>query len=117
MKKPSEILIGARELLASPLNWTKGYYAKTQLRDQCEAEDSRAYCFCMVGALARAAGKTTELGHEDSYQRATTPELEYLVKATGETHIPGYNDDSERTHAEVIAAFDKAIQLAQADGQ
>lgn len=113
MKKPSEILIGARELLASPAQWVKGYYAFNKSRDMREVGDDDATCFCMIGALAKSAGSFTGVG---GYEQSDHPEIDYLAKVVGE-HVPNYNDHPERTHDEVIAAFDKAIQLAQADGQ
>lgn len=115
--KPSEILIAARELLSDEKNWVKGYYAFNEFRDQREVQDNDASCFCMVGALAKASGAKTGMGpDDDSYENVSTPEVDYLVMATGNSHIPNFNDASQRTHAEVIAAFDQAIKLAQAEG-
>lgn len=110
--KPSEILISARGLLANVDSWGKGYYAFNKSQDMREVGDSDATCFCMIGALAKAAGSFTGVG---GYEQSEHPEIEYLAKVVGE-HVPNYNDHPDRTHAEVIAAFDKAIELAQKDG-
>lgn len=60
---------------------------------------------CMLTAIG--------LGMEDYGAYAEAKEA--LVKSTGTVYLAAWNDASDRTLAEVLAAFDKAIELAKAD--
>lgn len=109
--KASEILTQARELLSDEKRWNQGYYALNESKAHREAEDVDAVCFCSLGALAKVAGRTT-----GNYVNSG-PDVDYLVKAVKGRHASDvviFNDSHD--HAEVIEAFDKAIELAQKDG-
>lgn len=109
-----EILRGVRELLADEKRWHhgSGAFAATDDGKPCDTLSSRAACFCIAGAAFRVLGiGTTQPAHEawavvDAIHRAAD-----INKTAG---IGKWNDAPERTHAEVIAAIDKAIELEQA---
>jgi hypothetical protein len=89
-----EVLIAARKLIERPENWVKephGYM------------DSRA-CVCAEEAIWRA---NSGAKHEGAVNA-----LKDLVGDRGPMTIINWNDAPERTHAEVLAAFDKAIEAA-----
>jgi hypothetical protein len=65
--------------------------------------------FCTVGGVSRQSRRPM-LGMYEA--------LEYLARAIGVVpidHIGKWNDAPERTQADVLAAYDKAIELAVAD--
>ena len=100
MKRDSEVtttLMKARDDIA--VNWTKGRF-----------EDGDSKCAGM--ALEVAAGYRD---NEFFDRRLCDEAMEYFLQAIGgrawEDIMP-WNDAPERTHAEVLEAFDKAIQLS-----
>lgn len=101
MKTTKEILIAARALIATPDRWTK----HTSARDANDApviiSDNNAICFCAGGAIEKAAP-----GSFDKLAK-------FIMMANGLRWIlTAWNDAPERTHAEVLAAFSRAIELA-----
>lgn len=110
MSKVVEILKAARASITDPANWTQGEYAKNadgDSLDEREWEAQAPACFCSVGAVAKA-GAMSVCDAENSAA------VVYLGKAIGSKlpcAIVEYND--EHTHEEVLAAFDKAIALAE----
>ncbi len=105
--KNSEILSQARALIEKPENWCQGSYAR--LADGREAfyENRNACSFCSVGAVRRVQ-KDNELPAGIFYD---TYGVKYLLADAMEGHILRFNDS--RTHAEVLQAFDKAIEQAK----
>lgn len=79
----SSVLVAAREMLANPENWIRG---------RSRSADGK---HCMVDALWKASGASEAM--------AT------LAEAIGGGSISAWNDAEGRTHAEVMAAFDRAI--------
>jgi hypothetical protein len=101
MGKPQtavEVLIAARELISVPERWTRGVYSLID-------ENDEAVCWCGAGAVYAAADRA---GCNPEHARCL------LNDAVGTGYII-WNDDPNRTHAEVLAAFDKAIELARAE--
>lgn len=95
---PKQILTQARELISDPKRWTKGYFAKTALGAPCGSLSDRAICWCISGAI----NKVSEFkNHQVAYDR-----LRLVVGPL----ITQFNDDPKTTHADVIAAFDRAIE-------
>lgn len=97
MRPELPVLIKARAKIADEANWGKGTRINDRPRHTCcaaeaiEAVVKRSNVrMAAYDALRRAIG----LGHG-----VTLPILEW-------------NDAPERTHAEVLAAFDKAIEAA-----
>lgn len=91
--KASEILIKARELIEQPDRWAKG---------------------SMVGKCMCSGSAVDEAGRR--FWRARNNAMSILRRSIGVvslTDLIAWNDAPERTHPEVLAAFDSAITLAQ----
>ncbi len=84
------VLAAARDLIADPENWTN------------DPQELGAR-HCMASACGHEAMR---VGYPDSFQLA----CHRLAKAIGTLNLPHWNDT--HTHAEVLAAFDRAIEAA-----
>lgn len=88
----ADVLRRAKALIDTPEKWTQGNF--------CGDHDS----FCAWGAIFRAAASVNAQSPEPYNQ---------MCKVVGQ-HLPNWNDATERTHAEVMAAFDRAIAESDA---
>lgn len=96
-----QILVAARAKLQAPEAWTKGADAKTADGRVTAPLEPGAERFCAYGAMIVVSG-----GGE--YRAA-----QHFRVANGITGlVSDWNDQSDRTHEQVLAAFDKAIQTA-----
>jgi hypothetical protein len=107
-------LRAARALIEDPKRWTRHVYARDEYGG-IEAIRS-GVCFCLLGATARAVNPNI-----DCRLIKVLDEVDFLAQAIGkpddadpEDLVVAFNDKPGRTHAEVLAAFDKAIELAEA---
>lgn len=96
MKPELPILIKARAKIADPANWGKGF------RTVCGGH--RTLETCCASEAIDAVAATSKI--RSAAFRALA------AAAQCDTTIPLWNDAPERTHAEVLAAFDKAIASA-----
>lgn len=95
----------ARALIEPEGAWVQGSYAYTaSKRALITGSQEGAVCWCAVGAIDKSCQ-----GEPRLWRKAA----DFLGDAVG-CAIPKWNDAPERTHAEVLAAFDKAIELAEA---
>jgi hypothetical protein len=100
-----ELLNSSQALIADFDHWTKGAYARTANDDDViGGEDPRACKWCTLGAMYHITG--------GDYTNTMDIAIDLLAEAAGvgNTHIADYND--EHTHAEVMAMFEKAKELA-----
>lgn len=95
---PREILIAARAKIEAPERWTKEAYALDANGDHVACDYEGAVRWCAVGAIGYVGQELI-----DTAFREFLPEGWILEN---------WNDAPERTHAEVLAAFDRAIELA-----
>jgi hypothetical protein len=99
-----DILRQARQLLAKPNGWTKGWAAQAEDGTVVGVRDKSASKFCASGAVIRAA---YELGVDGSQEERAA-----MVGYSSETPFPflltAFND-SQQTIQPVIEAFDRAI--------
>lgn len=100
------ILRDARKLIEKPERWTQYHYAVNRVGRTVLTSAPEAYARCAAGALIAAApshpnlrGEAADLLEEACHQSITT-----------------FNDAHGRTHLEVLAAFDRAIALAEKEG-
>lgn len=105
---PKEILIAARAKIEAPERWTQGKFAQTPMADEVPPDSPLASCWCVLGAIAA-------ITHDDPHD--IRDEVYWPIhKAIGlpadSLAIPAWNDAPTRTHAEVLAAFDRAIAAA-----
>jgi hypothetical protein len=99
---PSEILRKAKALIDTPEKWTKGSNARSMGGFKVSAYDESACKFCSIGALSKA--NNGDKRYSDIY---------YYLDAAMVTRVSAFNDT--HTHAEVMAKWDEAIALAEAD--
>jgi hypothetical protein len=92
-----EILTAARAKIADEKNWCQGGYAKDEGGNSTSSYSTSACKWCSIGALKSVSGESYA-----GYNNA----LDCLVGII-QSPIPNYNDT--HTHAEVLAAWDKAI--------
>jgi len=97
-----ELLISARELIADPRAWIQDAYSYFSHHKQIE-------CYCGMGAVKRAL---VVAGYWDD--NAARLEREWLAQvalnAVAGGCFIGWQDGAGRTHGEVLAAFDRAIE-------
>ena len=105
--KPSEILLAAKEKINTPEKWTQGELAKNARGEKVPRYSETAVCWCSLGAICAVA--ESETAKVES--RAESSLRQVVIQ-----RIDIWNDDPERTHEEVMNAFDKAIALAQKEG-
>jgi hypothetical protein len=98
--KVIETLKAARELISVPERWTQHDYARDRDGYYVAANDKAAVCWCSLGALLKAS----EGGGKYS---AAKNALSTAIKGS----VVEFNDTHK--HPEILAAFDKAIELAE----
>jgi len=103
MKTLVDVLVEARSLIECPRWWTRDDLARDCNGVRVNPSGPRAYCWCALGAIVRAAGPGL------SQRRAAA----LLFRRVIDGDIVTFNDASN--HAEVLAKFDEAIALAKAE--
>jgi hypothetical protein len=93
----------ARKLISQPERWTRAHFARDARGRGLTPNNADAVCFCAVGAIQRASGS---LAYD-------TPEIRALGYRLGSA-IPHWNDHPRRTHAQVLARFDRTIARLEA---
>ena len=95
-------LEATKAIIADPGKWTREAMARDRRGDEVKPEDPEARCFCMVGALRRAAKTNTdfELG------------IRALRVACKGQSIFTFNDS--HGHRAVLKALNRAINAARA---
>jgi hypothetical protein len=106
MNNHVEALQIARELLVK--GWTKGAYARAADNTPVSFANKDAFGWCMVGACYKANGLL-------NIRFLECNGLQYLWKAVklgNEPELTHWNDAPGRTLDDVLAVYDKAIELA-----
>lgn len=109
MATVKEILTGARELIATPESWTKGVFARDASGAKVASSNLQAVCWCLKGALSVAA---TACCMGDEFEPLMDAEV-LLEKLLGGRPVALWQDETQRTHEEVIALLDRAIETAK----
>lgn len=110
--KTLELLTKARELISTPERWYQGGFG-------CDAEgrtvsagavaEGAACKWCSYGAIITAGQNTGSL--------EALSALEAVIRdGNNDVAVGPWNDAPERTHAEVLAAFDRAIAACDLNG-
>jgi hypothetical protein len=95
------ILRLARAKIDTPEKWTQGAPARDMLGSPVDFDTPDATAWCALAAIETNAA---------DYRQAR----EILLRAARAESIINWNDSPSRTHAEVLAAFSRAIELAEA---
>lgn len=103
-----EILTKARELISDESRWTRGSYAVTDEGRFTQPWEDDACRFCALGAIKKAGG----------FRDDSNPAAKFLgevlrAQFVDNGRVDDFND--ARSHAEVIALFDRAIAAARED--
>ena len=112
----TEILKEAKTIISSPSSWCKGAMARDQRGHAVSVENGDACSWCAMGSIMLAMDRIvpSETGMIDEFEmRHGAKEL--LIDAIGLSttkSITEWNDETQRTHGEVMEAFDKAIGRA-----
>lgn len=96
----ADTLRAARALIEKPERWAQGAVALKANGEACPATSNSACQWCASGAVEMVA---------QDYKESNAA-LRLLYEVIG-SPIGEFNDD--HTHAEVIAAFDRAVELAE----
>lgn len=99
-----EVLHNARALLDRPWGWTKGAFRK--------ASRNGGTCYCAAGALERAAGRR----FDPAYRGARNALSVALIGSGWDTSVVEFNDAPETKKKDVLALFDRAIDLVKKGG-
>ena len=105
-----EVLQKARDLLADRKHWAQNWFAYDKDGHFVDSVDENATCWCSVGAVCKVEGR-------DDCQNSKALDLldevleDYFNWVSG---VANYNDS--HTHGQVLVVFDKAIELAKAEG-
>ena len=112
-----EFLIRARNLIAKPESWTKGYLSR-DAQGLVPFTENDAVCWCAVGALQHTYIRHNDLG--DSISEALDAldhQIRVQIRVRGgsdagdliSTSISIFNDLATTTHQDVLDLFDGAI--------
>jgi aerobic-type carbon monoxide dehydrogenase small subunit (CoxS/CutS family) len=89
-----EILTKARALIAEPEHWCQKHWHES---------DGATEAWCAWGAVAETTGMVSD------FSNGAIDALNAATFGLGGCGIVDYNDDPGTTHADILAAFDKAI--------
>lgn len=103
MTTTREILVKARDYIER--GWSQGHYARTAAGRQTDEDDALAASWCPLGAIMMAAPDSVRLRDDAGDALCVAIGAEGKSGST----IPEWNDAAERTQADVLAAFDRAI--------
>lgn len=99
-----DLLIEARSRIAEPGSWTQFASARDADGSIVALDDPNAVRFCAWGSIYAGS----------NHARHTNPAHFGAVRAfetaNGIDEMRKWNDDRRRTHEQVLAAFDKAIE-------
>lgn len=98
---PADQLRAAKALIDTPDKWTREVMGRDISGHPVEDVDS-AVCFCIIGATVVARAPL------DGPLRDSLPEWAHASFAD-------FNDSPRTSHADVMALFDRAIELAESD--
>ena len=118
--KPSQVLRAARDKLAPPECWIQFDYARTARNQVTDPRECDAICWCSNGAIIAVTWRNDDQLRTDArrYLRRTIERTGYGPRRASDAgEIIAWNDAAGRVHEEVLAAFAKAAELAERDGQ
>lgn len=114
-----DYLIKARELLSEEQKWVQGVLARDENNISVCTSSDTACKFCLLGSLFRVSHENVNNITLDSWpedaQVAAEDLLDLIVRERGLIDINSmvaFNDAPGRTHAEILALLDEAIERA-----
>lgn len=113
---PAEVLRAARERISTPERWTRDAFARDPEGWAIDPKHERACAWCTLGAICSVL-PGTDPDPGDGRGPLFDAARALLARAIGRELVAWWNDNPVRTHAEVLAAFDRAIELDEAEAQ
>lgn len=107
MNGPLELLRAGVVAIAQPSLWTQGALARDVHGQAADPLSPAAACRCSLGALRLAERQSTPLA-AGAYDVAWDA-LDRVASEVAGMSIVGYQDAPERTHAEVLDVWHRAI--------
>lgn len=107
--KESERLRAAKALIDTPKKWTRGASARDKFGEPTMLVSEEACSWCTMGALSVVSDYADKF-ERDGFERARG----YLKRVIPCRMVADYNDS--HTHEEVMRMFDKAIEIAESEG-
>lgn len=101
-----EVLVEARRILTPDGAWTQRKLARDRQGRGAVYHGRAAVCWCLEGALARAA--FTDCGDRD--WSAALDACDSALPGSGRGRLIVWNDAPGRTQAEVLGLLDRAIE-------
>ena len=89
--------------------WTRGFLARNDAGDAVSPRDAEACSWCAVGALQAAAIETFRGSDDDENAFEFGVVMRDVTQAAGVLSLSVWNDDPDRTVAEVRSAFAKTL--------
>jgi hypothetical protein len=103
--------------IEKPENWCKGYYAKDINHTNVGERDPRAFKWCMVGTITAEFDTTiVPISHVVVFGFISDA-IHKQTPAWDTSMLFKWNDDADRTHAEVLAVLLDAANMAKEQGQ
>lgn len=100
----AETLRKAKALISDPENWNKD-------GEWYRGKDPESDCMCAYGAIMRVTGKFTEWPSKEYY----TQPMEAASLELFNDEVIEVNDHPDTTHDDIMALFDRAIELAEVE--
>ena len=97
----ADTLRRARAMIDAPEKWCKGAF-------------DAGGRFCMLGAVIRSKPRFEDFAEGIEFVGKCDAALR---RASGGWSTMSWNDDADTTHADVMSAFDRAIELAEREGR
>lgn len=100
----ADTLRKAKALISKPVNWNKdGEWYK--------GGNPNSNCMCAYGAVMRVTGNFTEWPSKEDYSQP----LEDAAMMLFDREVIDVNDHPDTTHDDIMALFDRAIELAEGE--
>lgn len=106
-----DILRSARALITEREDWCQGTESIDRNGLECSPFSQDSVCWCATGAILHIVD---DLPRSIAAFKALAALLPSDSGKTAENVIAHWNDAPERTHAEVLAAFDRTIAKLEA---
>lgn len=130
--RTSERFQDARDRIVSPNSWIKWHLAENLESAIVDPTDPTAVCWCAMGTLARSYNNNFKINKVLTVVDPTMGEspidvlniaVNLFVNNNNESNyiqfngamplnLTSFNDASVTTHADILAVFDKAIEIA-----
>lgn len=116
IKRAQEVLdtlVAARKILENPLHWTKRVFARNINNRDVSATDPTATCFCVIGAICKAADVDTQGPMESHVLDAASGLVARQLDLAYYYSVSVFNDLPSTTHADILKTLDAAIEDAK----